>query len=263
MNETVSDRDIKEIIEKYKEEIQGESIFFSDNIPERKLASARRSYAKLENDEEALFLIDTSKFGNAWDGAVLSNVKLYARNLEGAHTIHIKDIKTITRVEESDSVWVCINGKRFLYINAHDNFPTRLVIEMLQKITRCPISSTNMSDDDPSKQYALNPYTGSDINELVLSRKELKREEMTAYDWALILLGILGIILINFTDKDSGISIQHPDLDSMTAAELGQHYGALIGLNIGAYFMYCRHPLLGILTWIGGWAYMGYSPVFR
>jgi len=150
VNQIASDLEIKEIIATYKEEIQGASIFVSDNIPERKLAAARRSYAQLENDEEALLLIDTSQFGNAWDGAVLSNVKLYARNLEGTHTIHLTDIKTITRVDERDNEWVYINGTRFLCLNAHDRFPTRLVIEMLQKITRGLMSSTNKSDADLS-----------------------------------------------------------------------------------------------------------------
>jgi len=171
VNEIASDIEIKEIIATYKEEIQGESIFFSDNIPERKLITARRSYAKLENDEEALLLIDTSKYGNAWDGAVLSNVKLYAGNLEGAHTIHLKDIKTITRVEEGDNEWVYINGNRFLCTNAHNRFPTRLVIEMLQKITRCLISSSNKSDAGLSTQSGLNQYTDSNID--LLAAKDL------------------------------------------------------------------------------------------
>ncbi|MBZ9615161.1 hypothetical protein [Clostridium estertheticum] len=71
-------------------------------IPDRglkylaKFKNAVISYAKLQQDEEVLFLFDNTVFGSAKDGFILTNKNIYFKNMfNNSSSISLKDIKTI------------------------------------------------------------------------------------------------------------------------------------------------------------------------
>lgn len=72
---------IKSIVEKYKSKISDDRIYFSPEIPEKKLNNAIAEFARGESPESVLVLIDDSLFGSAKEGLLLSETSIYIKSL--------------------------------------------------------------------------------------------------------------------------------------------------------------------------------------
>lgn len=99
--------DLKAVISKYRSQIKDPDIFFAPDIPARKLRNALKSYARGAEQEEPLLLIDTSIFGGAKRGLVLTRGRICAKNLA------LTEIATVRAVEAPP-------GK--LYISQEDRY---------------------------------------------------------------------------------------------------------------------------------------------
>jgi len=95
MNETIA-----EIIGSYFAKFTATKFFFASNIPPKKLKNAIKAYASEISESEALLLLDTTLFGSAKDGLVITGDALFAHQPFGKPVkIAFKDIKTITLKE--------------------------------------------------------------------------------------------------------------------------------------------------------------------
>ena len=111
------DDKLKDIVANYREKISNKKIFFSDDIPVKKLNNAMSMYAKLEGNEHPLMLIDDSIFGSAKVGTVLTNKRLYSRNDDfKTYTINLSEIKSVN-FEWAVTSWLLINGTKFIQFN--------------------------------------------------------------------------------------------------------------------------------------------------
>ena len=73
--------EIISIVETYKGKIKDYAIFFAPDIPPKKLKNALEVYAGDAIFEEVLVLIDSTVFGSAKEGALITDKKLYSHNL--------------------------------------------------------------------------------------------------------------------------------------------------------------------------------------
>jgi len=148
---------LKEIVKKHSGIISNNCIFFTPNIPEKKMYNALRAYAFLEEDEKALLLIDETIFGGAKEGVLLSDRKLYIHALfERPRMIDIADIKSVKFVNSKVDRMIYINDKRFYYPINQDALAIEQFCQMLREIISyagsCSLS--NYTSDDSSKELS-------------------------------------------------------------------------------------------------------------
>lgn len=95
MDKDQSDK-IKEIVAQYFTRIGDSRIFFTPYIPEKKLRNAIHSFAPIEEGEQPLVLIDDTLFGGATEGGLLTDRRLYARNMfMKPQKLEIAEIKSV------------------------------------------------------------------------------------------------------------------------------------------------------------------------
>jgi hypothetical protein len=92
---TLLDKSIEAFLEAARTSLKGGSIFFTPDIPDRKLDGALGSYANGVSAESVLALVDETTLGSASDGMILTNEVLCAKAGHGAQYIKLSEIATI------------------------------------------------------------------------------------------------------------------------------------------------------------------------
>ena len=90
------------------------SFYVADGIPAKKLGNAADTFAHLQPDERALVLVDTTVFGSAKEGAVLTDKRLYAKLGKESKDIPWGDVKAAACVDGGNLVWLTVNGTKCL-----------------------------------------------------------------------------------------------------------------------------------------------------
>ena len=99
-------------------------IYFKNSIPDRKLLSAKKKYAKFNPDKEsALILIDDSLWGTAWKGFIMTESNIYYSlvNQENdtvisgtaSGTLSLDKVESIILHEKTLTTSIIVNGALF------------------------------------------------------------------------------------------------------------------------------------------------------
>jgi hypothetical protein len=106
---------INQIVFRHASAIEDQYVFFRPNIPPKKIRNAIRAYAKDVELEEVLALIDSTSFGSAKDGALLTATAFYAHNsLQKPTSIRLTDVDSIAFKEARLGNEIAINHTLFL-----------------------------------------------------------------------------------------------------------------------------------------------------
>lgn len=125
---------ILEIAAHYSARIRDKYIFFSPNIPHKKLQNAMATYAPNVAPGTALALIDNTCFGGAKDGALLTTTTLYVHNIAMApQQINLAEIENISFVQALTSV-LHINDMPLLQINFPEKAAMVTFTQMLREM---------------------------------------------------------------------------------------------------------------------------------
>jgi hypothetical protein len=128
--------DVQKIISDYRSRIKDKKIFFHPDIPPTKLNNAINAYAVAARDENILMLIDNTNFGGAKDGALLTDKKIYAKNIgSSGQSYEYNQIKSVFFVEGMTSK-LHINDIMFLETNFPEKYAMHLVTDMLREISK-------------------------------------------------------------------------------------------------------------------------------
>jgi hypothetical protein len=93
---------------------QDNSFFLAPHIPPKPLKNALKAYAKEVKPEEALLLIDTTVFGGAREGCLLTQEAIYGHNFgESPQKVYWKDLFQATLIQGRISK-LYLNQKHFL-----------------------------------------------------------------------------------------------------------------------------------------------------
>ena len=97
---------IAEKVRSYSSKFPETGFLFTPAIPQKKVRNAIKSYAPDVSESEVLLLLDTTVFGSAKDGLLLTSDALYAHPFLGKATkVSFKDIDTITLEETEYESW--------------------------------------------------------------------------------------------------------------------------------------------------------------
>jgi hypothetical protein len=121
---------VKQVVRDHSMRILDGNIFFSPNIPKKKLKNALNSYANDAQEEDALVLIDNTIWGSAKDGILLTSTAIYANAVPSINIFSINDIKFIGGFDNA----LYINDKRFFQNNLPTRDSMRLFTDMLSEI---------------------------------------------------------------------------------------------------------------------------------
>jgi hypothetical protein len=107
---------VREIVTRYASEITDPRIFFQPNIPSKKLTNALRAYARDVKPEDVLVLVDSTTFGSAKDGAILTETDLYGhRMMQEPVSVKLSSIEEFSYTwSGSTTVMLGINGNPFV-----------------------------------------------------------------------------------------------------------------------------------------------------
>jgi hypothetical protein len=79
-------------------------------VPNRKIAGARSGYANFNQEKEKeILLIDSTFWGSASSGLLLTNAHIFGRHKENRNVIKLKDVKSV----ENKEGFIVINGIKF------------------------------------------------------------------------------------------------------------------------------------------------------
>ena len=95
-----------EKVRSYSSKFPETRFLFSPTIPQKKVRNAIKSYAPDASESEVLLLLDTTVFGSAKDGLLLTSEALYAHPFLGKATkVLVKEIVNITLEETEYESW--------------------------------------------------------------------------------------------------------------------------------------------------------------
>lgn len=125
--------EIISIAEAYRGKIKDNAIFFAPDIPPKKLKNALEVYAGDAVFEEVLVLIDSTVFGSAKEGALITTQKLYAHNLwDNPLKFSWKEVESIVILEDEEKLQ--INQINFLNTIFPEMNAMKLLVRMLNEI---------------------------------------------------------------------------------------------------------------------------------
>lgn len=129
----------RETLADYRRRITNDKIHLAPDIPPKKLANARKTYAKTAPDEDVLALVDITVFGGAKDGMVLTDRRLYCHDLMQEPTRY--DLHDIADIRLDLGVLnhkVMINGDQALLVTADMAQGTQLFLKMIRRLAGVP-----------------------------------------------------------------------------------------------------------------------------
>lgn len=126
--------------------------YFAPDIPPKKLSGALQSYGEHIKAEDVLVLIDSTIFGGAKEGALLTEQEIHLKELGSSHAeFYWRNVRTIT----SSGKEVYINGYQILDFPMVDAPELARLINALQKF----VASTRQAESPPPPAPA--PAPGS------------------------------------------------------------------------------------------------------
>lgn len=103
---------IRELVQRRRGMIKDDKIFFAPSIPARKLRNAIKAYAPGVMEKDVLVLIDSTIWGSAKDGALLTGDTLYSHDMgEEPRSISLSDISSA--VYGKENVHLYVNDERW------------------------------------------------------------------------------------------------------------------------------------------------------
>jgi hypothetical protein len=129
---------VREIVARYDHMISDNHFYFEPNIPQKKLLNALGAYAKDVLPEDVLVLLDTTAFGSAKNGAILTETCLFAHD-DTVETVIVK-LYSIEEVGYTEGGWttplseLLINGLPFLDLAKLEKQATHRFVRMLREI---------------------------------------------------------------------------------------------------------------------------------
>ena len=103
-----------EILLGLQSQLHDGSFYVADGIPAKKLENAAATFAHLQPHERALILVDTTVFGSAKEGAVLTDRGLYWKLGKESKDIPWIEVKAAACVDGGTLVWLTVNGSNCL-----------------------------------------------------------------------------------------------------------------------------------------------------
>jgi hypothetical protein len=115
--------------------IQDKKFFFAPNFNAKKLANALESYAPGVRPEDVLLFIDSTAFGGAKDGLLITREKLYAKNaFEHPISSPMIGIESVAFVERGYQANMNLNGNPFFAAEGVDKGGMAALVELLQQL---------------------------------------------------------------------------------------------------------------------------------
>jgi len=126
---------IDNIIQKYKNKIFDNQIFFAPDIPPKKLKNAIQKYAFIKKDETPLLLIDDTVFGSAKIGLVLTDKTVYLHeDNTRPFSCSLDSIESVSFKNYVIMKSLVINETLKIHFTQQSAKSLSLVAEMLQEI---------------------------------------------------------------------------------------------------------------------------------
>ena len=131
------DRIIRKIIGNYSGKICDKYIFFSPDIPIKKLNNALKTYAKDLHHDDVLVLIDNSFFGNGKEGILVTEDMIYGRDNTSRKTrkFLLSDLENAIFEHSNFTGRLKLNGAIFCAINMPDKVSLRTLEEMFLQLS--------------------------------------------------------------------------------------------------------------------------------
>lgn len=105
---------IPSFIEEIRERVKDKKVFCRPDIPEKKLNNAIRSFAEDIDNSEVLVLVDSTLFGSASEGMIITAYSLHAKDLAGPpRSYNINEINEVAFRQSMLSPAITINGNDF------------------------------------------------------------------------------------------------------------------------------------------------------
>lgn len=128
---------VESIIKRYSSLIKDRHFYFAPNIPIKKLKNVLYVYAYTDKKENPLVLIDNTLWGSAKDGALLTNMRIYAYHIGRIPIIFdLSEIYSVTLVEKKMSNNLYINDIELLESILPEKDAMHCFTDMLKKISR-------------------------------------------------------------------------------------------------------------------------------
>lgn len=123
---------VKEALRDFADGESRNRIFFSSDIPIKKLNNAYSKY--ITRDEEVLVLVDDTLFGSAKDGLAVSENYLYAKGtLEDFKSVKLSSIRRLaSQSNKLGSLDIYVNGNLFITLSTIDKADHEFLISILQ-----------------------------------------------------------------------------------------------------------------------------------
>jgi hypothetical protein len=171
---------IAEILLGLPAQIHDGAFYFADGIPAKKLHNATATFAHLQPEERALVLVDTTVFGSAKEGAVLTDRRLYAKLGKDSKDIPWAEVKFAACVDGGNLVWLTVNGGKCLQGGA----PNTAAITILAKAIRdiAILSHPRINDFTPPEECTV-PDPGKAPGLLTVSWHQEKKPIPPGTGW--------------------------------------------------------------------------------
>lgn len=129
------------IVEKFRREVleksKGDKVFVAPNIPSDKLSNAIKSYGGLTKASDVAVLIDSTVFGSATDGLIITAGEIISKDLgSDPKTIPLSDIREIVYKHGFITSNIVINGQEFFMTGGLDKHAMANLVEALKKLSQ-------------------------------------------------------------------------------------------------------------------------------
>lgn len=162
------DEHVRAILAEYRSKLRQNNVFMTPNIPQTTLDHATSSYARLEEDEKVLIVIDMSHPGNAADGIVLTDKALHMKSPQGQHIcFHLTSVRSI----HSQGKNLFINNLSTIAIPDNLKKTIRLFPEVVKKI----ISQTEGSQTLRFKKHEKPGQAAQRVQKVADIRQQVRR----------------------------------------------------------------------------------------
>jgi len=172
MNEAIT-----QLVHNYSLKIKDNRIYFSPDIPKKKLANALNSYATGAQEEDSLVLIDDTLSGDGRNGALLTSSVLYVHNMmEKPEYIDLLNIQSIFFKKGLLESTLHVNSTKFLKTTMPKKDAMQRFTDMLSEII---------------KQLQVDEDKNSQLHEVHYSEELIINDEMLFQQYSLQLTGKL------------------------------------------------------------------------
>lgn len=127
-------------------------IFFSPDIPRKKLDNARSKF--ITRSEEVLVLVDDTLFGSSKDGLAITEKYLYAKQaMELAKSVKISSIRNVSgQSNRLGSLDIFINGNLFVNLSTIDKADHNFIIDLISLAQKSAKALEPTSKNKPSSK---------------------------------------------------------------------------------------------------------------